>query len=53
MNTFGFLTERENITRDLEMKSQGTDYGRFTTKLDENGNHITEDNIFEKLIGKV
>lgn len=29
-----------------------TDYGRFTTKLDENGNHITEDNIFEKLIGK-
>lgn len=29
-----------------------TDYGRFTTKLDENGNYITEDNIFEKLIGK-
>lgn len=29
-----------------------TDYGRFTTKLDANGNYITEDNIFEKLIGK-
>lgn len=29
-----------------------TDYGRFTTKLDENGKYITEDNIFEKLIGK-
>ena len=29
-----------------------TDYGRFTTKLDENGNYITEENIFEKLIGK-
>ncbi|SDY55859.1 type II CRISPR RNA-guided endonuclease Cas9 [Lachnobacterium bovis] len=28
-----------------------TDYGRFTTKLDENGNYINEDNIFEKLIG--
>lgn len=29
-----------------------TDYGRFTTRLDENGNYINEDNIFEKLIGK-
>lgn len=29
-----------------------TDYGRFTTKLDADGNYITEDNIFEKLIGK-
>lgn len=29
-----------------------TDYGRFTTKVDENGNYITENNIFEKLIGK-
>lgn len=29
-----------------------TDYGRFTTKKDENGNFITEENIFEKLIGR-
>lgn len=29
-----------------------TDYGRYTTKIDENGNYINEDNIFEKLIGK-
>ncbi|WP_138269342.1 type II CRISPR RNA-guided endonuclease Cas9 [Anaerofustis stercorihominis] len=29
-----------------------TDYGRYTTKKDENGNYITEENIFEKLIGK-
>ena len=29
-----------------------TDYGRFTTRLDENGDYITEKNIFEKLIGK-
>lgn len=29
-----------------------TDYGRFTTKKDAEGNYITEDNIFEKLIGK-
>jgi CRISPR-associated endonuclease Csn1 len=30
-----------------------TDYGRFTTKIDtETGKYITEDNIFEKLIGK-
>lgn len=29
-----------------------TDYGRFTTKKDENGLYITEENIFEKLIGK-
>ena len=29
-----------------------TDYGRFTTRLDQNGNYIDEENIFEKLIGK-
>ncbi len=29
-----------------------TDYGKYTTKLDLNGNYITEENIFEKLIGK-
>lgn len=29
-----------------------TDYGKYTTKLDENGEYITEKNIFEKLIGK-
>lgn len=30
-----------------------TDYGRYTTKIDgETGEYITEDNIFEKLIGK-
>lgn len=30
-----------------------TDYGRYTTKIDkETGKYITEENIFEKLIGK-
>ena len=29
-----------------------TDYGKYTTKLDEEGQYITEKNIFEKLIGK-
>lgn len=29
-----------------------TDYGIYTTKKDSNGKYITEDNIFEKLIGK-
>lgn len=29
-----------------------TDYGKYTTKLDEDGEYITEKNIFEKLIGK-
>ena len=29
-----------------------TNYGMYTTKLDEDGNYITEKNIFEKLIGK-
>lgn len=29
-----------------------TDYGKYTTQLDENGNYITEENIFKKLIGK-
>lgn len=29
-----------------------TDYGRYTTRLDEHGRFITEKNIFEKLIGK-
>ena len=29
-----------------------TDYGKYTTQKDENGNYITENNIFEKLIGK-
>lgn len=29
-----------------------TDYGKYTTNLDEEGEYITEKNIFEKLIGK-
>ena len=29
-----------------------SDYGRYTTNLDEEGKYITEKNIFEKLIGK-
>lgn len=29
-----------------------TDYGKYTTRLDENGEYITEENIFKKLIGK-
>lgn len=29
-----------------------TDYGKYTTRLDEKGEYITEKNIFEKLIGK-
>ncbi|MBQ1688702.1 MAG: type II CRISPR RNA-guided endonuclease Cas9, partial [Lachnospiraceae bacterium] len=29
-----------------------TDYGKYTTRKNENGEYITEDNIFEKLIGK-
>lgn len=29
-----------------------TDYGKYTTKVDENGNFITDKNIFEKLKGK-
>lgn len=29
-----------------------TDYGKYTTRRDEEGNYITEKNIFEKLIGK-
>ena len=29
-----------------------TDYGKYTTKIDEDGQYITEKNIFEKLIGK-
>ena len=29
-----------------------TDYGKYTTQLDENGKYITEENIFKKLIGK-
>ncbi len=29
-----------------------TDYGIYTTKIDENGNYITDKNLFEKLIGK-
>lgn len=29
-----------------------TDYGKYTTRVDENGEYITEKNIFEKLIGK-
>ncbi len=29
-----------------------TDYGKYTAKLDEKGEYITEKNIFEKLIGK-
>jgi CRISPR-associated endonuclease Csn1 len=29
-----------------------TDYGKYTTRLNEEGAYITEENIFEKLIGK-
>ena len=29
-----------------------TDYGKYTTRMKENGEYITEANIFEKLIGK-
>ncbi len=29
-----------------------TDYGIYTTRMNENGEYIKEDNIFEKLIGK-
>lgn len=29
-----------------------TDYGKYTTRVDENGQFITEENIFTKLIGK-
>ena len=29
-----------------------TDYGVYTTKTDENGKYITDDNIFSKLVGK-
>lgn len=29
-----------------------TDYGKYTTRLNEDGEYITEKNIFEKLIGK-
>lgn len=29
-----------------------TDYGKYTTHLNDNGEYITENNIFEKLIGK-
>ena len=29
-----------------------TDYGKYTTEIDSNGKYITEENIFEKLIGK-
>lgn len=29
-----------------------TDYGKYTTKIGEDGKYITEKNIFEKLIGK-
>lgn len=29
-----------------------TDYGKYTTRLGEDGKYVTEENIFEKLIGK-
>ncbi|MBR3646279.1 MAG: type II CRISPR RNA-guided endonuclease Cas9 [Lachnospiraceae bacterium] len=29
-----------------------TDYGIYSTRKDENGNYVTDENIFEKLIGK-
>lgn len=29
-----------------------TDYGKYTTRIGEDGKYITEENIFEKLIGK-
>ncbi|MCI9079084.1 MAG: type II CRISPR RNA-guided endonuclease Cas9 [Lachnospiraceae bacterium] len=46
-----FLRKREYYTGPGNEKSR-TDYGRFTTRTDEKGEYITEDNIFEKLIGK-
>ena len=46
-----FLRKREYYTGPGNEKSR-TDYGRYTTRTDETGKYITEDNIFEKLIGK-
>ena len=46
------FNRKRSIMKVLEMKSQGQIMAEFTTKLDANGNYITEDNIFEKLIGK-
>lgn len=64
-NFHGFITE-EFTKKYLEIFSRKreyyvgpgnelsrTDYGKYTTKIDpETGTYITEDNIFEKLIGK-
>lgn len=47
-----FLRKREYYVGPGNEKSR-TDYGRYTTQVDkETGKYITEDNIFEKLIGK-
>lgn len=47
-----FLRKREYYTGPGNEKSR-TDYGKYTTRTDkETGKYITEDNIFEKLIGK-
>ncbi len=46
-----FNRKREYYVGPGNEKSR-TDYGRFTTKKDENGEYITDENIFEKLIGR-
>lgn len=47
-----FLTKRAYYEGPGNEKSR-TDYGKYTTKIDpKTGDYITEDNIFEKLIGK-
>lgn len=47
-----FSRKREYYVGPGNEKSR-TDYGKYTTRIDpETGKYITEDNIFEKLIGK-
>jgi len=47
-----FRRKREYYEGPGNEKSR-TDYGKYTTKINpENGEYLTEDNIFEKLIGK-
>ncbi len=56
----GFISEYINILQRKREYYVGpgnelsrTDYGRYTTKIDiDTGKYITEENIFEKLIGK-
>ena len=46
-----FKRKREYYIGPGNEKSR-TDYGVYTTKLDENGKYIKDDNIFSKLVGK-